>query len=519
MPGRAIAAFNHPVRKNARLLADDASLTLPTAVDPVRPRYAAAAALLAAVVASVYGTAVVGQLITPARVSDAARPWANPAGSTDYILSSVPFFFLLFLVEGLLNLLSAHASEAAHYSAVDTWWSTVSGCSQLLVALCLKQYLFGAALYTALWERFHLVELDDSWATYALCFVAGDFVYYWFHRHAHQSALLWAGHSVHHSSERYNLSVAVRQSWFQSLVGSLWSLPVVLLLPPRPYVMAQQWVTLYQFWIHTCLIRQMPAWFEFVFSTPSHHRVHHDRRLHKNFAGVFIIWDRVFGTFHAEVEGAVIADAADLPAAEQRRQAAIVRGDAEGDEITYFGFTDTVWNNAEAAMQLQLKVKPLRPAACGKLLRDGRPVAAAVQLARQLLVGPGFTTATARRPIPMFPPASMPRFRFDDATRPWAVRLVVLGTFVVSVAYMFLILINARTLSTSATAAATLFCLASWGCQGALWDGIAAAPWLEMGRCVLAILLSTRLTPFVYVAEIHVATLTVVILTRHFLVR
>lgn len=101
---------------------------------------------------------------------------------------------------------------------------------------------------------------------------------------------------MHHSGETYNFGAALRQSYQQVTVSWLWTLPFALVVSPTTYVIFAQWNTAYQFWVHTCVVRRLGP-LEWVLSTPSHHRMHHDRRLHKNFGGILIIWDRMFGTF------------------------------------------------------------------------------------------------------------------------------------------------------------------------------------------------------------------------------
>ena len=147
--------------------------------------------------------------------------------------------------------------------------------------------------------------MSSAWAWIAL-FLADDFSYYWFHRISHSSRYFWASHVVHHSSMKYNLGTALRQTWTGSLSGAfvfwIW-LPLIGFSPVA--VMTMQAISLlYQFWIHTELINKLPAPIEFIFNTPSHHRVHHGSNLaylDKNHAGVLIIWDRLFGTFQAEL--------------------------------------------------------------------------------------------------------------------------------------------------------------------------------------------------------------------------
>ncbi|GAB4014021.1 hypothetical protein GCM10028808_35040 [Spirosoma migulaei] len=148
------------------------------------------------------------------------------------------------------------------------------------------------------------IDMTQWWA-WVILFFAEDFSYYWFHRTSHSSRYFWASHVVHHSSMKYNLGTALRQTWTGNLSGAfifwLW-LPLVGFSPIA--IMTMMSISLlYQFWIHTELINKFPKPIEFIFNTPSHHRVHHGSDLDyldKNHAGVLIIWDRMFGTFELE---------------------------------------------------------------------------------------------------------------------------------------------------------------------------------------------------------------------------
>ncbi|WBV63816.1 sterol desaturase family protein [Legionella pneumophila 130b] len=130
-----------------------------------------------------------------------------------------------------------------------------------------------------------------------------DFFYYWYHRVSHRNSFFWIGHSVHHQSEHFNLSVALRQGYFQTLTSWVFYLPLALIgFPTWMFVIVASVNTIYQFWIHTESIRKM-GWFEKIFNTPSHHRVHHGKNpqyIDKNYAGSLIIWDKLFGTFEPE---------------------------------------------------------------------------------------------------------------------------------------------------------------------------------------------------------------------------
>ena len=148
------------------------------------------------------------------------------------------------------------------------------------------------------------IPLDSPWA-WAAIVVLDDFAYYWFHRFSHECRFWWAAHVNHHSSKEYNLSTAIRQPWTGVLVGT-WAPWFVLSLIgfPTEMIFLQSSINLaYQFWIHTETIGRMPAWFEYLFNTPSNHRVHHAsnaRYVDRNYAGMFMVWDRLFGTFAAE---------------------------------------------------------------------------------------------------------------------------------------------------------------------------------------------------------------------------
>jgi sterol desaturase/sphingolipid hydroxylase (fatty acid hydroxylase superfamily) len=211
---------------------------------------------------------------------------------------SIPGFIALLLLE----LWVARRRQSRLHEGKDTLTSLGLGFGSLLAGLLSA----GLTVAISLWVyRFHLVEIGYAWWAFALCFLLDDLAYYAFHRSAHRVRWFWASHVVHHTSERYNLSTALRQTWtgFLSL-NFLFRLPLFLIGFPPPMVFFCVGVNLvYQYWIHTETIRRMPRWFEAVMNTPAHHRVHHavnPRYLDRNYAGVFIVWDRMFGSFEAE---------------------------------------------------------------------------------------------------------------------------------------------------------------------------------------------------------------------------
>lgn len=148
------------------------------------------------------------------------------------------------------------------------------------------------------------LPISSLW-TWLFAFIAVDFLYYVWHRASHRVNVLWAAHVVHHQSEDYNLAIALRQAIFTPLTSIPFYLPLVLVgVPPLVFLTCLALNTLFQFWIHTRLIDRMPEWFEAVFNTPSHHRVHHGINpvyIDRNHAGVFIVWDRWLGTFQPEM--------------------------------------------------------------------------------------------------------------------------------------------------------------------------------------------------------------------------
>ena len=158
--------------------------------------------------------------------------------------------------------------------------------------------ILGAAAALVPWEL-------HGWSAWVVGLLGVEFFYYWDHRAGHEIRLLWAAHVIHHSSQKYNLSTALRQTWTGEYTV-LFFLPVALLGVPVEIILAAWSVNLlYQFWIHTEAIDRLPRWFEFVFNTPSHHRVHHGSQaqyLDRNYGGVLIVWDRLFGTFEPEGE-------------------------------------------------------------------------------------------------------------------------------------------------------------------------------------------------------------------------
>jgi alkylglycerol monooxygenase len=218
-----------------------------------------------------------------------------------YITYSIPIFFLLIGIE----LLFGYLTKKKLYRFNDALTNLNLGIGSQVVGVMTKGLLFLAYLY--LYEH-RFFTFENTWWAWVLLFLGVDFFYYWFHRASHQINALWAAHIVHHQSEDYNLSVALRQSWFQGWFSWAFYLPLAVIgFDPIMFAAMNSFNTLYQFWIHTTTIKTMGP-LEWIFNTPSHHRVHHGsnpKYIDRNHAGSLIIWDRMFGTFQKEEEEVV----------------------------------------------------------------------------------------------------------------------------------------------------------------------------------------------------------------------
>jgi sterol desaturase/sphingolipid hydroxylase (fatty acid hydroxylase superfamily) len=216
-----------------------------------------------------------------------------------YIALAIPVFFALMGLEQLW----ARREGKRLYRLNDSVNDLSCGILQQLLGVFTKTAVFGGYLFFYRYRQLE-VSMDSAWAWLAL-FLGVDFFYYWFHRSGHEMNLVWAAHVVHHQSEEMNLAVALRQSSFQHLFSAVFYWPLAWIgFPPLMFLAVESFNTLYQFWIHTRLIGKLGP-LEWVFNTPSHHRVHHGcnpKYIDRNHGGTLIIWDRWFGTFQAEEE-------------------------------------------------------------------------------------------------------------------------------------------------------------------------------------------------------------------------
>ena len=225
----------------------------------------------------------------------------------DLLALAVPFFLLAILIElSVDRARNSHlfrANDAINSLSVGILNSTFAYFTRLLSLL-----VWGFVL-----ERFALVDMPLAWfdasprgvALWVVAALAWDFCYYWFHRYSHEISVLWAAHAVHHQSEDYNLSTALRQTSSGFLFGWIFYVPLFLIGFPLEVLLTVNAVNLiYQFWVHTQVVRRMGP-LDYVLVTPSNHRVHHaqnERYIDRNYGGMLILWDRLFGTFEDEHE-------------------------------------------------------------------------------------------------------------------------------------------------------------------------------------------------------------------------
>lgn len=241
------------------------------------------------------------------------------------IKASIPLFFLLIAAE----LLWSKAVGRRVMRLNDSLSDLSCGILSQLAGIFTKLFTIGIFIWVGeRWAVQHWLPTVPVWPerapflavagfpwlsvdaaallSWSAVFVLVDFCYYWSHRYAHEINILWAGHVVHHSSEEYNLPVALRQSALHGLMSWVFYLPLAFMgVPWRMFVACNALNLIYQFWIHTRAVGRLSPLGEYILNTPSHHRVHHGvnpKYQDKNYAGVFIVFDRWFGTFQVEEE-------------------------------------------------------------------------------------------------------------------------------------------------------------------------------------------------------------------------
>lgn len=220
--------------------------------------------------------------------------------SSIIITLAVPAFFILIFIELIYGLVSGKSN----YRLNDTFTSISLGLISRYIPL-LGLGIQGAAFaYAAQYYNLKLFSPSSLWV-WIFAFFLYDFCYYWMHRLHHEVKVLWATHVVHHHGEEFNLSTALRQTSTGFLWKWIFYLPIFVIgIPPEVFVTVAGINLVYQFWVHTEHIPKL-GWYEYVFVSPSNHRIHHAQNKHyvdANYGGVFILWDRIFGTYKEEME-------------------------------------------------------------------------------------------------------------------------------------------------------------------------------------------------------------------------
>ncbi|MDC3108563.1 sterol desaturase family protein [SAR86 cluster bacterium] len=220
--------------------------------------------------------------------------------SSIIITLAVPAFFILIFIELIYGLVSGKSN----YRLNDTFTSISLGLISRYIPL-LGLGIQGAAFaYVAQYYNLKLFSPSSLWV-WIFAFFLYDFCYYWMHRLHHEVKVLWATHVVHHHGEEFNLSTALRQTSTGFLWKWIFYLPIFIVgIPPEIFVTVAGVNLVYQFWVHTEHIPKL-GWYEYVFVSPSNHRIHHAQNKHyvdANYGGVFILWDRIFGTYKEEME-------------------------------------------------------------------------------------------------------------------------------------------------------------------------------------------------------------------------
>lgn len=218
----------------------------------------------------------------------------------DYITYAVPFFLLALLIELVYGIAINKNTYRLNDAISNLFMGTLRTANKLIIIGAAGYVFYLAETRFALWRM-----NPESPITWVFAFVIYDFFYYWFHRISHERQIFWASHVAHHQSEDYNLSTALRQTGTGAFVSWVFYIPMFLIgIPSYVFISVASLNLIYQFWVHSEHIPKL-GWFENYFVTASNHRVHHaqnDQYIDKNYGGVFIIWDRIFGTHKIEDE-------------------------------------------------------------------------------------------------------------------------------------------------------------------------------------------------------------------------
>ena len=223
--------------------------------------------------------------------------------ATNYMALAIPFF----IVSMLLEIIISYFKGDKLYRFNDSISNLSNGLGQQAIGVFSR--VVAMYCYTWFYNNYSLQLISENTAmNFFIAMIVADFAYYWFHRASHRINLLVGSHVVHHQSEEYNLSVAMRQSWITRFYSWFFYLPLAFLgASPETFMTVMSFVIIYQFWVHTQYIGKL-GFLEHIVVTPSHHRVHHGRNpkyVDRNHGAILIIWDKLFGTFQAEEEEVV----------------------------------------------------------------------------------------------------------------------------------------------------------------------------------------------------------------------
>ena len=363
----------------------------------------------------------------------------------NYIAIAIPVFFVLIGIE----LLFARHEKKQVARLNDAIADLSTGVLQQLTGIFTKTLTFAG--YAAIFQWGRVLDIDGrAVATWIWGFLAVDFCYYWFHRFSHESNFAWAAHVVHHQSEEYNLSVALRQGALQPFISMVFYWPLALIgLPPGTFLALSSFNTLYQFWIHTQTIGRL-GFFEWFLNTPSHHRVHHGcnpQYIDRNHAGTLIIWDRMFATF-----------------------------EPEGEEVIY-GVTKPLksWNPIQANLHYFRYLWQLTGRAAG--VRDKFLV---------WIKPPGWLPAGVEEEKPNDSPLYGIKY---DARAPWELNRYVLFHFALTLGVTFWLLWSYPSMPRIATVAVALWVVWSLVDFGGVFEGARWVPGSETARLASMVLL------------------------------
>lgn len=237
-------------------------------------------------------------------VSQSESTYDSLESIPDFVTESIPFFVLMIIIEYIII-----SRKNSKYTGID-WSDSISSMTAGILSQLPSLTFKSVEIISYIWihKHFSVISMPrDSILVWIFGMVGVEFGYYWIHRAGHEISLFWSYHQAHHSSQRYNLTTALRQGVFQKYYSWMFYIPLAFFLPPTVFVVHLQFNLLYQFWIHTEVVGRLGP-LELIINTPSHHRVHHGRNkycIDKNYGGTLIIFDRIFGTFQQEEDKVV----------------------------------------------------------------------------------------------------------------------------------------------------------------------------------------------------------------------